>query len=296
MVHDGLILRGDRLVIPKALRKSPMEDLYASHQGIESVLRRARESMYWPNMNAEIKDYVTKCTLCCSIGPKQVKETLISHDVPDRPWAKIATDLFEFESKEYLVTVDYFSNFFEIDRLYSTHTLPVIRKLKAHMARYGIPDEIVSDRGPQFTSGEFKEFISCYGIKHTMTSPYYHQANGKAEAAVKQAKRILKVARAAGQDPHMALLDLRNTPREGFNTSPAQRLMSRRTKTLLPTSESFLKPAVVEDAQPRRTARNERQKRFYNKGARDLPALEKGDQVWMQPVKLGEQEWKKATV
>ena len=64
-------------------------------------------------MNTEIKDYVRKCDLCCNIGPQQSKETLISHQVPDRPWAKIATDLFEFDGKEYLVTVDYFSNFFD---------------------------------------------------------------------------------------------------------------------------------------------------------------------------------------
>ena len=121
--------------------------------------------------------------------------------------------------------------FFEIDRLYSSQAVAVIRKLKMHMARYGIPGKVVSDQGPQFTSGEFRNFSTSYGIKHTMTSPYYHQANGMAEAAVKQAKRILKVAKTSGRDPHLALLDLRNTPQEGFSTKPAQRLMSRRTKT-----------------------------------------------------------------
>ena len=79
-----------------------MESLHASHQGIKATLRRARESMHWPNMNAEIKDYVRKCDICYSICLKQSKETLISHEAPDRPWAKIATDLFEFDGKEYL--------------------------------------------------------------------------------------------------------------------------------------------------------------------------------------------------
>ena len=78
IVHDGLILRGDRLIIPKALRKHMMMELHASHQGIESSLRRAREIMYWPNMKAEISDYISKCDTCCSIGPKQIKETLIN--------------------------------------------------------------------------------------------------------------------------------------------------------------------------------------------------------------------------
>ncbi len=117
-----------------------MESLHASHQGIEATLRRARESIYWPNMNAEIKDYVKKCDVCCSIGPKQAKESLICHEVPDWPGGKIATDLFEFDGK------DYYSNFFEIDRIYSTQAVAVIRNLKMHMARYGIPGKIVSSR------------------------------------------------------------------------------------------------------------------------------------------------------
>ena len=101
-----------------------MEELHDTHQGVESTLRRAKGITYWPNLKAELSDYISKCDTCCAIGARQSKETLISHDIPDHPWAKIATDLFEHEKKNYLVTVDYFSNFFEIDRLYSTGTVP----------------------------------------------------------------------------------------------------------------------------------------------------------------------------
>ena len=69
-------------------------------------------------------------------------QTLIGHDVSDCLWAKISTDLLDQQS--YMVTVYYFSSFFKIwaVRLKAT---TVINKLKAHMARFGIPDEIVSD-------------------------------------------------------------------------------------------------------------------------------------------------------
>ena len=97
------------------------------------------------------------------------------------------------------------------------------------------------------------------------------------------------MAKASGQDPHLALLDLRNTPQEGFDKSPAQKLMSRRIRTLLPTSDSLLKPSIGEYIQQRIYKRKERHKKVYNKGARDLPALEEGDQVWVQPFKLGEE-------
>ena len=63
LVQDGIVLRGDRVVIPRSLRKEIIEDLHAAHQGIESTLRRARESVYWPNMNSEVKDYISRCDI-----------------------------------------------------------------------------------------------------------------------------------------------------------------------------------------------------------------------------------------
>ena len=71
----------------------------------------------------------------------------MSSPIPARPWESIATDLFELRGKDYLVTVDYYSNFIEVDRLFSNTSIEVIHKLKAHMARYGIPERVVSDKG-----------------------------------------------------------------------------------------------------------------------------------------------------
>ena len=88
-----------------------------------------------------------------------------------------------------MVTVDYFSGFFEIDRLYDLKVSTVIRKLKTHVARYGIQDEVVSDSGSQYTSREFRNFVEEYGFKHVTTSPYHNQSNGKAESAVKEAAK-----------------------------------------------------------------------------------------------------------
>ena len=157
-IQDGLVFRGERIIIPQTLRKEMKETLHTSHVGIEGTLRRARESIYWPGMNADVKQYISMCETCRSYDRRNQKETLMPHELPDRPWEKVGTDLFELHGKHYLITVDYLSNFWEIDRLYDLGSKAVISKLKSHFARYGIPSTVVSDNGPQFSSEDFAKF------------------------------------------------------------------------------------------------------------------------------------------
>ena len=118
-------------------------------------------------------------------------------------------------------------------------------KLKSHFARYGCPDQVVSDNGPQFTAEEFAEFAKDWDFEHTPSSPGNSKANGKVESAVQTAKALLRKGLDAKEEPYLAILDYRNTPTEGMDTSPAQRLMNRRTKTILPTTQALLQPRVV---------------------------------------------------
>ena len=126
-VQDGLIFKGDRVVIPLNLRKEIKQAIHSCHIGVESCLRRAREYVYWPGMNGDVREYISQCEICCKFQKSQQKETLMSHEVCDRPWEKVGTDIFEFNSQFYLVTVDYFSNFWEIDRLENLKATTTIR-------------------------------------------------------------------------------------------------------------------------------------------------------------------------
>ena len=190
--QNGIIFRGDRCIIPKALRPQILLRLHSAHLGIEGCLRRARECVHWPGMNHEIRDYVEKCDTCRKYQTSSTRETLMSHEIPARPWQKVGTDLFSLKDKNYLVTVDYFSNFWEIDSLgQDTSAKTVIRKLKAHFARYGCPETVVSDNGPQYASAEFATFSKEWDFEHTPSSPGNSQSNGQAESAVKTAKKLL---------------------------------------------------------------------------------------------------------
>ena len=219
-VQNGVIFYGERAVVPISLRKDMLQCIHASHMGIEGCLRRARESLYWPGMNNEVKDFIQHCEVCRSTDVKQPKEPLQPHDIPTRPWVKVAVDLFLCNGQNYLIIVDYYSGFWEVEHLDSIVSSHVIRKMKMQFARYGIPDKVMSDNGPQFASEEDKRLSKIWKFQLITSSPHHPKRNGKAENAVRAAKRLMIKAKKDGSDAYLALLDYRNTPTQGVDTSP----------------------------------------------------------------------------
>ena len=214
---------------------------HASHVGnklgIEGCLHRAREALYWPHMSQDMKKYILTCDVCLAHQASQQKEPLTQHEAITRPWAKLAVDLCALLGHTLLVVADYFSNYIEVESLTLVTSWSVIRVLSSLFARHWIPDVLVLDNGPQFASAEFASFAKKWSFQHVMSSPHYAQSNGKAENAV---KRLFTKCKEDGVAKFLALLDWRNTPSEGMGTSPAQRLMGRRCKTLFPMAAPLL--------------------------------------------------------
>ena len=129
--------------------------------------------------------------------------------------------MYTIDGKDYLIVVDYFSNFWEIDPLPNTKTSTVIKKLKCQFERQGIPDVVISDNGPQFACEKFTSFANEWGFENRTGSPGHQQTNGKAQAAVKDAKRLLRKTKDSKGDKYLGVLALRNTPTEAMGTSPA---------------------------------------------------------------------------
>ena len=180
-------------------------------------------------MNAELKDFILKCDICNSQKPEQPREPLMPHEIPSRPWQKVGTDLFQFDGRQYLITVDYYSSFFEVDKLEIADSRTVIDKLKMQFSRHGIPEIVISDNGPQYAS---TEFATDWHFQYITSSPRNPQSNGKAESALKICENIMDKAARGKFDPYLALLDYRNTPTE-ISSSPAQRLFSTRLHYML---------------------------------------------------------------
>ena len=172
-----------------------VEKLHTAHMGIDACLRRARECVYWLGLNGQIKDHVQACQTCQMYAQKQPRETFLSTEVPTRPWSVVAADLFSFAGREYMVLVDYYSNFIEVDVLPDTLSTTIIYLLKRQFARHGIPDRLRTFNGPQFSSAAFQKFVYDWHFQHSTSSPHYPQSNGLAESAVKTIKNVMRKAK-----------------------------------------------------------------------------------------------------
>lgn len=287
-----LLFRNQTLIVPKVLRTEMLKKIHQAHLGIIKCKQRAREILFWPGMGKEIEAMVSQCPTCNENRNSNTKQPLIPHEIPERPWAKVGADLFEFKNANYLLCVDYYSKYPEIVKLPSLKSSATITALKSIFARHGIPDEVVSDNGPQFSSAEFTNFSKVWEFQHTTSSPGYPQSNGQVERTVQTVKNLLKKAEESGRDPYLSLLEYRNSPLESVKKSPAQLLMSRRLKSRLPTTTPLLQPEIQVNVAAGLRAKQKIQKQYYDVGSRVLPPLQKGEKARMQR----EGKWSPVTI
>ena len=107
--------------------------------GIEKCLHRARSSVFWPKISTNITNLVSNCDICLKHRYSNNKEPLQPHPIPDYLWQVVATDLFEWDNKNFLIVSDYYSRFFKVVQLRDTKSKTVIQKLKSMFARLVFP-------------------------------------------------------------------------------------------------------------------------------------------------------------
>ena len=290
-VTDGIVFKGERIIIPQSMRKMLLQRLHVSHLGADSMLRRAREIIYWPGLTHDVQRIARSCDVCSALQPRQQREPLVSHDRGDYPWVKVGVDLFECNGDMYLVTVDYFSGWFEVDQLTSTVSTRVIEKLKRHFARFGVPQMLISENGRQFVSVEFERFCRDWGIEHRTSSPYHSRSNGMAESAVKVAKTLIRKTTLGDCDVYEAT-GTSNTSRQGSGLSPAQMMFGRGIRSHVPCANAHLLPARSDAAPERR----QRAHQWYDERSRELPALQPGQTVRVAPSPATGPTWTEGVV
>ena len=124
------------------------------------MIHRAGEVMYWQGMQAAILQESAKCSLCASYGSEFPKEPMLSYKIPQGPWKFTSQDLFKQGGRWYSVTVDHYSDWFEVGLLnedIDITAVNVISLTKTRFARYGIPDKfLVRERTSVYLSGIFE--------------------------------------------------------------------------------------------------------------------------------------------
>ena len=270
--YDGLLLKGQQIVVPSSMRTEMRKSLHQAHQGIEKTKSMARQALFWPTMNAEITDMIQNCDSCQQHRNRQTAEPLMQHDVPDQPWYKVGTDLFNLLGKTYLMVVDYHSKYFEISTLADTTASTVVQRTKNIFSKHGIPKLVFSDNGPEYSSRVYKQFANDWDFVHNTSSPEFAQSNGLVERTIQTVKKTLRKCFKSGNDPHLALLTLRATPGKDDTPSPAALLMNRELRTTLPT--------ITQPNNKRSVERHSgKQNNCQRKGGRELPPLNIGDHV-----------------
>ena len=201
-----------------------------------------RRTVYWYGMSVDIESFVKSCSVCCQMNAVS-KQVPHSNWIPTtKPFSRIHADFFYFDKKVFLVVVDSFSKWLEVEYMkFGTDARSVKSKFIGVFARFGLPDVVVTDGGPPFNSNELINFFQKHNIKVMKSPPYNPSSNGQAERLVRVVKEGLKKFLL---DPELAGLSIenkvsyflfgyRNTCLEDGRSFPSERLFSFKPKTLL---------------------------------------------------------------
>jgi hypothetical protein len=282
-IQDGIIYKGPLAIVPTIVQSEMLQKIHINHFGAESNIRMAREVLFWQGMRQSIQDMCEACSICAQYGSAAPQEPMMSLPIPTLPWQLVSQDILKCRGKYYLVTVCHFSDWIEVDQVEDTLSTTIIAKTRVHFSRFGIPNQFHTDNGPQYISREYRDFVEQYGFRHTTSSPYHSQGNGRAEAAVKVSKKMLKKCK----DFNLAMLNYRNTPPKGHTYSPAQRMLCRHSRTLLPTSNRLLAPQAIDMNKVVREIRSKREAskvQYDKKSSSELAPLTPGAYAYVKPA------------
>ena len=275
-IDNGIILYDNRLLIPPSLRHYVLDKIHSGHQGISKCRARARQSVWWPGINRDIEDLVKNCRECIK-QQNNKPEPLIPTPTPDYPWQKVASDLFEYEKRQYLLLVDYYSRFIEVTELSKITSEEVILAMKKIFSRNGRPQCLITDNGRQYVSEEFKNFVHKLLITHITSSPGHHSGNGLAERTVRTIKELWKPS----EDMYDAILAYHSTPLScGY--SPAELFMGRKIRSQVPSNPKSYEPKSPPILKDKEEAQKVKSMLTFNRKTQPLPILSAGQKVWVR--------------
>ncbi|CAI6355727.1 unnamed protein product [Macrosiphum euphorbiae] len=199
----------------------------------------ARSYFWWPGLDKEIESYVKSCEVCVSCQASPVVDRQAKWAEAVGPLDRVHLDFLYLNNKNYLVWIDAFTKWPEVIEMSKMNSGYLIEKLREIFGRFGLPNKIISDNGPQFRSSEFIEFCKQNGIVFYTSPPFHPATNGAAENAVKSLKRGIYKALKDKINKGVTVSTLinrylfmyRNSPHWTTNECPAKLMFGRKLKT-----------------------------------------------------------------
>ena len=241
---DGVVTYKNRVVVPQSLQSQVLDILHAAHQGCSSMEARASQSVWWPRQKDDISKRRAACHGCTQVAPSQPSLPPVPPPSPDYPMQQVCSDIAHYAGHSYIVVVDRYSNWPSIYKMQGSEGL--IKAFRWHFITHGVPSELSSDGGPEYTATQTQEFLKRWGVSHRLSSAYHPHSNLRAELGVKVVKRMLRENVGPNGDLDTdkfarALLAYRNTPCKDLGVSPSQILYGRILKDHLPIHTQNLK-------------------------------------------------------
>ena len=249
VVEGSVAVYKDRIVLPAAFRHLVLENLHSAEQGVSSMMSRAQCTVFWPGLSVDLENVRKNCGSCHRNAPSQAPSHPTDPDLPEVPFEMIFADYFKLSGKFYLIIGDRLSGWTEVIQVHhggaTSGSKGLCSAFRRIFATFGVPREISSDGGPEFTASASLELYGRWGIHHRLSSAYNPKSNGRAEVAVKATKRLLE--KNIGPDGTLnsdkvvrALLQVRNTPDRDCKLSPAEILFGRRLRDATPQLDKNL--------------------------------------------------------
>jgi hypothetical protein len=167
-VIGKLVLRGTHIIIPLKLRPKILALAHEGHLGVVGTKQTLRTKVWWPGVDKEVEKYCKTCHGCQITSRPNPPEPIRSTVLPSEPWQDLSADFLGPlpKGEMVLVVIDYYSRYYEFEIMKSTTAEKTISAMRKIFARHSLPETLFSDNGPQFISGEFKDYMDESGIKH----------------------------------------------------------------------------------------------------------------------------------
>lgn len=236
-IENNCVLWGHRVVIPESLKAAMLNELHASHLGMVKMKQLARSYFWWPNLNRDIEEITSKCKNCLGARSEAPAVKFTPWQWPSKPWTRVHADFCgPFHGRMFLLMVDAHSKWPEaIDMGSNTRADKVVSVMRKIFCRFGLPEHMVVDNGPQLKSDEFRDFLKRNRIKCSFSPPYYPATNGAAENFVRTFKdkvdKIVADGKSLEYAVNLFLFDYRSTEHLTTGRSPSSLMYNREIRT-----------------------------------------------------------------